>query len=327
MTATTHDATPARTPDPDSVAWTGPTRNYDIVKEFVVALVVVTLLTVLMAGLFSSPDDTSVTTKAWVTADRTDFVTTALSELDGTSGVATYGQPYNNTSGAAQKIGPISLQSAMGVQIPIDTAQDFVLGPLSQIPNAPLLTDALAAWNAATPAQQSAWTTAYSDALTKAMDVAKVPPGPYGPVEVMMISLADFAATGGLDSALTAGGSYYQTNYTKPLLFLSDGSYLESLATSQHLLGDQWGMMNESGNWPGQPWLWLYTFWYQIKPFTTSGNADALVWAIMMVLSLLLILVPFLPGIRSIPRVIPLYRLIWRDWYRDHPQVRPPPRR
>ena len=45
-------------------------------------------------------------------------------------------------------------------------------------------------------------------------------------------------------------------------------------------------MMNETGNYPGQPWIWLYTFWYQIKPFSTSGNADALVWGLMALLSL-----------------------------------------
>ena len=49
------------------------------------------------------------------------------------------------------------------------------------------------------------------------------------------------------------------------------------------------------------------------------ANADAVVWGIMMLLSLLLLLVPFLPGIRSIPRWIPLYRIIWRQWYRNHP--------
>ena len=55
-------------------------------------------------------------------------------------------------------------------------------------------------------------------------------------------------------------------------------------------------MMNETGSYPGQAWLWLYTFWYQISPFKTSGNADALVWALMMILSLGLILVPIIPG-------------------------------
>ena len=28
-------------------------------------------------------------------------------------------------------------------------------------------------------------------------------------------------------------------------------------------------MMNETGSYPGQVWLWLYTFWYQVKPFET----------------------------------------------------------
>ena len=38
-------------------------------------------------------------------------------------------------------------------------------------------------------------------------------------------------------------------------------------------------MMNEVGNAPGQPWMWLYTFWYQMPPFSTSDNADAQIWA------------------------------------------------
>ena len=32
----------------------------------------------------------------------------------------------------------------------------------------------------------------------------------------------------------------------------------------QHLQGNTWGMMNETGSYPGQAWLWLYSFWYQI---------------------------------------------------------------
>jgi hypothetical protein len=55
--------------------------------------------------------------------------------------------------------------------------------------------------------------------------------------------------------------------YTKPLLFLSGGSFFESRADAQHLLGDQWGMMKRNGSYPGQVWLWLHTFWYQIAPF------------------------------------------------------------
>jgi hypothetical protein len=75
-------------------------------------------------------------------------------------------------------------------------------------------------------------------------------------------------------------------------------------------------MMNEVGNAPGQPWMWLYTFWYQVAPFSTSDNADAQVWGLMMLLTLLLMFLPFIPGLRSIPRWIPIHRLIWRNYYR-----------
>jgi hypothetical protein len=49
----------------------------------------------------------------------------------------------------------------------------------------------------------------------------------------------------------------------------------------------------------------------------TSSNGDVEVWAIMMGLTVLLALVPFIPGVRSIPRWTGVYRLIWRDHYRS----------
>ena len=63
-------------------------------------------------------------------------------------------------------------------------------------------------------------------------------------------------------------------------------------------------------------WLWLYTLWYQVKPFSTTDNADILVMMVMGGLSLLFICIPLLPIVRDIPRWIPLYRWIWRDYYR-----------
>ena len=32
--------------------------------------------------------------------------------------------------------------------------------------------------------------------------------------------------------------------------------------------------MNETGSYPGQPWLWLYTLWYQVPGFDNSANVD-----------------------------------------------------
>jgi hypothetical protein len=301
-------------------AWTGGYRPYDLVKELVVAVAVIVVLTAILAALFSSPDDQPVTIARWARADAKDFTTAALSELNGTSEVAQYGPPYNSTPGAAQKIGPISLQTIPGVRIPIETANDLVLQPLQSVAgDSPPLQAALNQYRAASPAQQTAWTDAYGKALNSATfsgGQVQVPSGNYGPVAVIMAHELALARSGGLDGALLATKQFYQTDYTKPILFISAGSYFEDLASSHNLLGEQWGMMNETGNWPGQPWLWLYTFWYQIPPFATSGNADALIWGIMALLSVVLVLVPFIPGVRSIPRWIPIYKLVWRDYYR-----------
>jgi hypothetical protein len=298
--------------------WAGPKRPYDLVKEFVVALAVVSVLTVALALVFSSPDDKQVTLGQWAKAAPTDFVATASAELAGTSGTATYGAPYTHDKSAAQKIGPLAPQNWPGVTTPVDTARDFVLRPLQGAAVTADLQAPLATWTAAGANQQAAWATSYDDALTKAPDndPAKVAAGDYGPVPVLLGDLLRLAQTGGLDGALLSQGHFYQTDYTKPTLFLADGTYLESLTRAQHLGGDQWGMMNETGNYPGQAWLWLYTFWYQVPPFSTSPNADALVWSVMGLLTLAFVLLPFIPGVRSLPKLSRVYRLIWRDYYR-----------
>jgi len=300
--------------------WTGPKRRYDIVKEATIALVAVALLAVLLAAIFSSPDVKPVTVAEWASTQPNDFLATAVSELDGTSGVATYGPPYTHVAGAGQNIvGGVSIERALGVQIPINPARAFVLDPLS-IPATtnPQLARALAVYEHAPQAEQHAWAEAFGAAVAKGNVVRLVRqhPNRYGPVPVLMAELLAIARSGGLDGALVSTDRFYQTNFTKALLFLADGSYLESLAQKEHLLGSQWGMMNETGNYPGQAWLWLYTFWYQIPPFSTSSNADAQIWAIMAVLSLAFVCIPFIPGVRSIPRIVPLYRVIWRDYYR-----------
>jgi hypothetical protein len=212
----------------------------------------------------------------------------------------------------------LKLQKWGGVGLPVNSA-DLVLQPLRAVSNNPDLAQALRQWDALTPEQQVADATAYADAEAKALNgqVGGIPAGGhYGPVPFLVAPFVDLAASGGLEGSLTSSGTFYGTDQTRAMLLLSDGAYLEDQAVADHLGGDQWGMMNEVGNYPGQPWMWLYTFWYQVKPFSTSENADTQVWALMMLLTVLLMLVPWIPGLRSIPRLIPVHRLIWRDHYR-----------
>ncbi len=293
---------------------------FDLVKELVVALVFVSVLVVVLAAVFSAPDVPAVTIGSWAQADPVDFVTTATAELAGQSGTAQYGPPYNSTPDAAQAIGPIVPQQWAGVSTPIDTAQDFVLHPLALgATGNEALTAALGEYNGATATQQQAWLDAYTAALASATTQngeVVVASGDYGPVPVLMSNLLGIARTGGLDALLLENGRFFQTDLTRPLLFLGDGSYLGNLATDQHLSGDQWGVMNETGSYPGQTWLWLYSIWYQVPPFNSASNADLAIVSIVIVLTVLLALVPFIPGLRDIPRWIPVHRLIWRRYYR-----------
>jgi len=296
------------------------TRPYDLVKELAIALVGTLALVVVLAAVLSSPDVPSVTIQSWAREQPVDLVSTATAELAGTTVSSGYGAPYNDGSDAVQSLGFFSPQSWAGARLPVDSAQDFVLKPLqaSSAGNADL-TAALSQYNGASDSQRAAWLDAYTKALqdAKAEDgQVTVAAGDYGPLPVMMSSLLQISRAGALDGYLLSSGGFYQTDYTRPLLFMGDGAYLSTLAGDQHLLGSQWGMMNETGSYPGQTWLWLYTLWYQVPPFNGNPNADLMVVIAMAVLSAALVLVPFIPGVRSIPRWLPVHRLIWRDYYR-----------
>jgi hypothetical protein len=300
--------------------WDGGYRRYDILKEATIALGVVATLVLVLTILFSTPDLAPSTVKSWSRSDPVDFVTTAATELDHSSFSGSYGPPYNNGTGAVQHVWFIHLQQWLGISTPINSAQDFVLAPLRSLTQQPAVQQAVSTYEAASTSTQSGWTSAYEKALTDAKATAtggvSVKPGNYGPVPEMMGALLTFGQSGGLEGDLLASKQFYQTDYTRPLLFMADGGVLTNRATTQNLTGSQWGMMNETGSYPGQVWLWLYTFWYQIKPFSTSANVDALAMTIMIVLSTALVLIPFIPGLRDLPRRIPIYKLIWRDHYR-----------
>jgi hypothetical protein len=301
---------------------------YDLVRELFLALAGVGVLALLFSAILSSPDVPPVTIATWSQTDPVDFVTTATGELAGSTTSAGYGAPYNSTADAYQRWGPIAPQAWFGVRIPIDSADAFVIKPLQRasFSNTALGT-ALIAWSGATSDQQGKWLDAYTTALADATltdGKVSVADGDYGPLPLMMSNLLGVAQTGGLDGLLVINGRFYQTDYTQPLLFMADGGYLDGLATDAHLTGDLWGMMNETGQYPGQTWLWLYTMWYQVPPFTSdtgfvglnAGNADLAVVLLMGILTILLALVPFIPILRDIPRWLPIHRLIWRGYYR-----------
>jgi len=293
---------------------------YDLVKEGLIGLLVVGVLVVGLSAALSSPDDPPLTVQHVAATAPLLFLQTALGELNGTDSIDSYGPPYNSGSGSVQSLGPVSFQRLAGVHIPIDTAQDMVLGPLRRVAQLELsVAAALRTFDGATPARQAAWEAAYGAALAKARvqgTTVQIPAGAYGPVGPMLAGLRDLGRSGLLEPAVDNSPRIYSTDNTRSILFLQSAA-LPAQAARFHLIGSQWGMMNETGNYPGQAWLWLYTLGYQVPAYASSPNADALVMATIAVLTLVLLLLPWIPGLNRLPRLLGVYRLIWRDYYRD----------
>lgn len=321
----------ARTTDVAAKAWEGPNRRYDIVKEFAIAMAVMSLLALGLAAVFSSPDEPALTFQGWGKAAPDNFYAVAVQELAGTSEAAGYGPPYN--AGDGLNVGPLRPQKWSGVQIPVEAANDFVVKPLRS-DTAPEVSAALQQWDSSTPDQQSAWATSYDTAIQGTADAdgavhpSTVAAADYGPVPAMAGGLLAMAQSGALDGAMSGQGKFYQDDNTKQILFLGDGSYLDDAATSLNLQGNTWGMMNGIHNYPGQPWLWWASVWYQLPIFnpaedatsTTSlqDNADEWVFLIVGLLGAGIIFFPLIPGLNKIPNLIPVHRLIWRDYYKKY---------
>jgi hypothetical protein len=181
-------------------------------------------------------------------------------------------------------------------------------------------------------AQQAAWLSNYANALAKPSakftpTSVTVPPGNYGPVPVIVQAELLIAHDGSLDGYFQGSQQQLSTNTTMGTMFFSDGSLWENIATAQGVAGDQWGVMNELWNFPGQVWLWLYAGMYQIPVLNPSSNdnLDLDVGLLMIVLGFLLpMFAPWIPVINRIPRWIPLYKIIYRQYYRSAGGGQPP---
>jgi len=328
------------------VTWTGPRRHFDLLKEFSLATVFVILLAIVLAAVVGGPESAAISFKEWSTNQPGDFYTTAFSELNQTSGTAGYGVPYQANTDSAQKELGLCPACWWGVRYPIDTTQDFVIAPLQSIPNSPEVNQALSEWANASASTQKAWEDAYGKALAsvtkqttslpgdtsgggQAMPVLNgaVPAGNYGPIGIMMDNLYNYAKSGGLDAFMTSGqggngGTFYNFQYTKSLMFLSDGVYYPANGSSNaapryagYLGGDQWGVVNEVANWPGAWWLTPYSIWYQFGPGLTSANGDLYVMILVGIFSFFILFIPFIPGVNRIPKWIPIYKIMWKDYY------------
>jgi hypothetical protein len=225
-------------------------------------------------------------------------------ELDGTS----------SSAGNAQEWG-------MG-----DPGQVFVINPVRQY--LPLLdtsvTFAISAYEDANSTQQQAWAANYDKALRSitpmsdgsdmggatSPDYAKLDTlkGDFGPVPVLVKADLQLAQLGYLEEYLQSvdpGHSFHMTN-----IWLYDHPSLLNTAVAEGLTDDQWGMVKERGFSVGPWYLFVPAVFHVELPNGATGAGfvlDNLIFA-----AFLLFIVPLTPGLRSLPKYLKLYRLIYR---------------
>ncbi|HUX12993.1 MAG TPA: hypothetical protein VMW87_08175 [Spirochaetia bacterium] len=299
-----------------------PSKPYDLLREGLIVFAFAVVVIVVLAALFGSPDYPSVTAQEVAQKQPVDYLKLVSDYLSGNSDMQTYGPPYTRNPENAQGLFGLAPANILGVTIPIDAQKDFVLKPLEALATiSPSVKDALGQFQAAADDQRNAWVKNYTDALDKAEvsgQSVQLAPGDYGPVPVLMNGMLDIARAGFLEGALNSGPNVpYAFDNTKALMFL-EGDIQDQVAGKLDMQGGQWGIGHETGNYPGAWWLWPYTFLYQIPAIGNADNADIIVGAIMALFFLVLIFLPLIPVLNRIPYWVKVYRVIWRDWYRDH---------
>ena len=251
---------------------------------------------------------------------------TALGDLDGSGSIATYGPPYNNGLGNPQNVQSIAgfhPQTWWGTPYEVQTANADVISPLSMLAKADnnsQLLNALSTYQKASNSQKEKWDSNLSKALSKATasdGQVILPPGQYGPVALMMKDELSLAKSGLFSGALNreTNQGVYRWNVQNDLLFLQ-GKTLHSIAGNMNMKGEQWGINHDEAAYPGPWWLTPYTFLYQVSPWSTSSAGDEMAAYTIAILFLILTFVPWIPGLNKLPRLLPMYKIIWRDWYR-----------
>ena len=292
----------------------------DFMKHLLLTLGIVAAMVLIASFLFGVPEKQPLTIKAYATQHPVAFEQVALRALDGQGQLANYGPPYNHGTGSVQT----SIQSVVGILHPINAAQDFILRPLSMAAAInPALRPSLKAFASASAAQQARWEAAATTALARASDhngAVVWPAGSYGPVRTILAATLSLGRSGLMYGALTRDGAVVDRFDNQNALLFLQGSPLQTDPATQSLQGSAWGIIHPAINgYPGAWWMTVPTWIYQWPFVANSAAPDALALILGFVVWVLLAITPWIPGWRRLPRYLGVHRLIWQNYYHDHP--------
>ena len=281
-------------------------------------LISVVLLVVVgvVAFVVGSPNSERATISPTSIRDPGGAILAFTQELDGSA----------SSSGNATQYGVGDPAQAF-VVLPLRSALPLLVGPLT-VPGLPTLqgrdvSAALSTFDAASATQQQSWASAYDTALgtitpsaggamagVASPDYTKIGGlhGEVGPVPTLVEADLFLAQTGYLERYLQSvdpGHSFHLVN-----IWLYDDPQLLNTAVDLGLTDDQWGMVKERGFAVGPWYLAVPAVFHIYFPRGATGTGFIL-WNLAFA-AVLLFVVPLAPGLRDLPKVLRIYRFIYR---------------
>lgn len=251
-----------------------------------VLVVLILILAIALPSPFLEPN----TIKSVATNDPKLVGQTLLSEFDHSSDTATY----------LDSIDPYTY----------DTRDIYVTQPYNQLVSLTRSSNLLQTYNKESQTRQAA-------ELKQAKDYFdNIYPGKVDSnngLEQVISSLINLSSTGlyqpSLNSASPTGD---QTTYA--LRFLADTGVMDSRAEALGITTDQYGMLREEkGHIPPGAW-WLAPIGllnHTVLAHDDNGDRDGAI--ILGMLLLLIMALPYIPGLNRIPEWLKVYKLIWRS--------------
>ena len=302
-------------------------KESDLIKEFLYAFFAVLAFILILALLFKSPQMKPLSIESYSKTSPIGFEKVESRNILGISSLEDYGPPYNK-NGQAQSVGFISPAGIEGVTVSVHPKEVFFIDPLITYSQLSKKVKALMNQYFYLSRYDNSLLNKYEENYYKALNSAKVykgkvivKGGEYGPIKGMENDLLTLAQTGVfqnlLDNNLNGNNGVYSYNFQNKLLFLQ-GAPLANMAKKYSMLGNQWGILKEEGNYPGPWWLFLYTSLYQIPPYSTSPSGDLMAFLTFSIFIAVLFFVPIIPVLNKIPYYIPIYKIIWRRYYNEN---------
>jgi hypothetical protein len=282
--------------------------------KYPVIAAVLLVVVIVLAAAVGSPNYPRETIAGAAKGNPGGAILGSTRELDGTSPSNVNASEYGmGDPGQTLVLNPLRTAAPLLGQISVQGLPTLQASDLRQ---------AIAAYDSASADQQMKWASNYEDALNKVTPMGSGPmatmspeyakvstlQGDFGPVPVLVESVLYLAQTGYLEQyfeGVDPGHSLHLTN-----IWCYDHPDMLNTAVDQGLTDDQWGMVKERG-FPVGPW---YLFIPAVFHVSFPGGATGLgflLWNLGFA-ALLLFVVPLVPGVRSLPKYLKLYRFAYR---------------